>query len=188
MATYGQLRRILTERYGYTEDVIAVQHSEQGRAVPTYRYKKEGVQSLVVAKRKDNVVVPEFTMVGLTAMMGVDHLFPTLQDVFDRITALTKKDMKHKSIFALFASIVEEVGEMARELKIEEAVFGNTYKMPDEGSQVESVDTAISALALYAARGGTEDALIETAMRKLDKWEKSQNHKVKKRVKHSTKE
>lgn len=76
-----------------------------------------------------------------------------------------------KTDFELLSSMMEEVGELSRELKIEEKVHGNTYKQPDEGSVIESIDVIITALAMYFARGGTISALDEIIGRKVNKWE-----------------
>ena len=92
-----------------------------------------------------------------------------------RIQTLTEIDLQNKSIFELYASLGEEVGELSRELKIEERSFGNTHKAPDEGSKIEAVDVAICALALYFARGGKLEELEGIMESKLDKWERSQN-------------
>lgn len=103
-----------------------------------------------------------------------------LDGVMRRIEALTKVDMKNKSIFELAMSAVEELGEFARALKVERGVFGNAHKDPGDGSIVEAADLVISALALYYARcealgKPTDNAtLSKTMMEKLDKWEKSQ--------------
>lgn len=68
---------------------------------------------------------------------------------FERIKKLTDIDMQHKKTsIHLFASLMEEIGEFARELKIEEKVFGNTYKKPDEGTLAELVDVEICCWAL----------------------------------------
>ncbi len=96
-----------------------------------------------------------------------------------RIKTLAKNDLANKSIFALFASAAEELGELATELQIEENSFGNTYKKIDEGSKAESVDLTICALAIFFARGGTDGELVEIMNRKLDKWQKNQNGSAK---------
>ena len=98
-----------------------------------------------------------------------------MYNVVRRIEELTGIDLQNKSIFELYASLCEEVGELSRELKIEERSFGNAHKAPDEGSEIESVDVAICALALYFARGGKIEDLEEVMSSKLDKWERSQN-------------
>lgn len=72
-----------------------------------------------------------------------------------KIFDLTYRDLQNKSENALYASLLEEIGELARELKIEYAVFGNTYKKPDEGIKGEAVDVYICCVAmLYAERVG----------------------------------
>lgn len=76
-----------------------------------------------------------------------------------------------KTDFELLSSMMEEVGELSRELKIEEKVQGNTYKQPDEGSIIESEDVIITALAMYFARGGNISELEEIMSKKVNKWE-----------------
>lgn len=62
-----------------------------------------------------------------------------------RIYDLVQIDRKHKTNGELFASLLEELGELARELKIEEKVFGNFHKAPGEGTKGEAVDVFICA-------------------------------------------
>ena len=74
--------------------------------------------------------------------------------IIKRIKKLTELDLENKSNNELWASLLEELGEYARELKIEKKVFGNTYKTPDEGTHGELVDIFICAAALYFAQNG----------------------------------
>ncbi|RDJ35106.1 MAG: hypothetical protein DWQ19_09740 [Crenarchaeota archaeon] len=61
----------------------------------------------------------------------------------ERIQHLINIDKQYKSDGEMLASVYEEFGELARELKIEEKVFGNSHKSPDEGSKGEAVDLFI---------------------------------------------
>lgn len=89
-----------------------------------------------------------------------------------RVRELVGRELKHKTIFQLLASASEELGELSRELLIEDKVFGNTYKRGDEGSKAEAIDLAICALALYFGRDGSgEQDLATTLHKKLDKWQ-----------------
>ena len=97
-----------------------------------------------------------------------DRLLQAIKTL-DRVQQLTIVDLKNKSIFELLGSAIEELGEFARELQIEEAAFGNTYKQPDEGSKAEAADVVICALALFFARGGTEKELVQIMNNKLNK-------------------
>jgi len=92
----------------------------------------------------------------------------------ERVQRATFKDMEHKTIFELFASAAEELGEIANEMTIEEHTYGHDNKQVKEGVKGESVDLMICALALFFARGGTIDGLIAYGNKKLDKWEASQ--------------
>jgi len=96
-----------------------------------------------------------------------------------RIKTLALKDLSNKDIFQLFASAAEELGELSRELLIEEKVFGNTYKPGDEGSRTEAVDLAICALAIFYGRNGSDEELTTILHHKLDKWESKYNQKEK---------
>lgn len=66
--------------------------------------------------------------------------------IHNRIFNLTFQDLQNKSFDALYASLLEEIGELA-----EYAVYGNTYKKPDEGIKGESVDVYICCVALLYA-------------------------------------
>jgi predicted ATPase len=94
---------------------------------------------------------------------------------FDRallqLQDLVRVDQQHRSIFELLASAVEELGELSRELLIEERAFASAHKKGDEGTPAEAVDLTICALALYFARGGTVVQLPELIQHKLDKWQ-----------------
>lgn len=68
-----------------------------------------------------------------------------------RICKLTKQDLKRKTLIQLHASTIEEIGELSRELKIQEKLFGNTYKVKDEGVAGEAIDVLICALSLAFA-------------------------------------
>ncbi len=92
----------------------------------------------------------------------------------DRIADATEKDLENKTIWHLFGSAAEELGELSAEMMIEDNVFGHGDKKVDEGSKAEAVDLTICALALFFARGGTVKELIDIGHSKLDKWEKSQ--------------
>ena len=96
-------------------------------------------------------------------------------NTFDRIQRITLKDCKRKTIFELLTSTTEEIGELARELLIEECSFGNNYKSVDEGSKAEAVDLLICAAAIFFARGGNIEELEGTLNKKLSKWEKNQD-------------
>ncbi len=99
----------------------------------------------------------------------------TKMDKFlNRIEDATEKDLENKSIWHLFGSAAEELGELSDEMMIEDNVYGHADKQVDEGSKAEAVDLTICALALFFGRGGTVKELVEIGHRKLDKWEKSQ--------------
>lgn len=82
-----------------------------------------------------------------------------MNDILRRIRRLTKLDLEKKTLDELQASTIEEIGELSREIKIEEKVAGNTYKQLDEGSAGEAVDVAICGLCMYFSDlGGTKSA------------------------------
>lgn len=86
--------------------------------------------------------------------------------LLNKIKILTLIDLENKSGLELFASVAEEYGELARELKIEEKTFGNTYKIPDEGTKGESVDLFICAICMAFAQ--TSPISFEEATKWLD--------------------
>lgn len=97
-----------------------------------------------------------------------------IYDVLSRVRSLTEYDLAQKTQYELLSSLTEEVGELSRAMKIEDGVFGNTYKnAPDEPSSHEAADVVIAALAMYFARGGLIKDLAFICEEKLDKWEKS---------------
>jgi NTP pyrophosphatase (non-canonical NTP hydrolase) len=104
-----------------------------------------------------------------------------MDEVLNKVKELTSTDLDHKSIFALLAKLVEESGEFARELQIEEGVFGNTHKALDEGTIGESIDILVMGLVLYFARNRSKTNikdLPDLLKKKLAKWESTQNREV----------
>lgn len=85
-----------------------------------------------------------------------------IRDILLRISELTDKEMGKKTINQLLAAPAEELGELARELKIEHKVYGNEYKRPDEGVKAESVDLFIAGMAMYFADPDCKDLLDQT--------------------------
>jgi hypothetical protein len=76
----------------------------------------------------------------------------------ERIKRLVKIDQEHKTVPQLYASVFEELGELARELKIEEKVFGNFHKKPGkDGSKGEAVDLFICANIILHTDNGSPD-------------------------------
>lgn len=66
---------------------------------------------------------------------------------FERLARLIEIDRCHKTEKQLLASFYEELGELARELKIEEKVFGNFHKAPGkDGVLGEAVDVFICVM------------------------------------------
>lgn len=94
----------------------------------------------------------------------------TLALALKRIRQLTEVDLQNKTIFELFTSAAEELGELGCELKIAHETYGATYKEPGEGPKAEAVDLAICALAVFYGEGGNDDELVEILHHKLDKW------------------
>lgn len=84
-----------------------------------------------------------------------------MKEIIEKIKTLTANDLKHKTKEELFLSLIEEIGELSKEILIAEKVYGNTYKKPDEGPTGESVDLFICAIAMQFA----------TENRDLEQWE-----------------
>ncbi len=99
---------------------------------------------------------------------------PGISFAIQEVERITKIDMEHKSVIDLCLSAIEELGELARELKIENKIFGNTNKTSGEGSQMESVDLLITAIAMYFACGGKTTSLSDKILQKIRKWETHQ--------------
>jgi hypothetical protein len=59
-----------------------------------------------------------------------------------------------KALFPLLASLIEETGELARAVKIEDATTRTNNKKLDESSVNECVDVAICGIMMYSALGG----------------------------------
>lgn len=90
-----------------------------------------------------------------------------LLDINDRILRITNFDLQYKTKDQLFASLLEELGEVATELKIEKCVFGNAHKKIDEGSKGEAVDLYICCVAVFFAHIPT-DWRTPTALASLE--------------------
>lgn len=92
-------------------------------------------------------------------------------DVYDRIQFLQNKT--DKDDYQVLAAMSEELGELAGAMAIEDKLHGKAHKSVDEPSTHEACDVVITALALFAQRGGTKDELNTVIHKKLDKWEKN---------------
>jgi NTP pyrophosphatase (non-canonical NTP hydrolase) len=96
----------------------------------------------------------------------------TIEQVVERIGEFVRMDLLQKSISDMMLSAIEELGEFAREVKIEDGVPGNAHKqIGEDGSIGEAIDLIIMAFALYHAREGDSSKIAERMMKKLDKWE-----------------
>lgn len=71
------------------------------------------------------------------------------KNMIEKIKKLTENDLKNKSKDELLLSLIEEFGEVSREILIQEKIYGNTYKKPDEGPKGEAVDLFICATAMH---------------------------------------
>ena len=92
-----------------------------------------------------------------------------------RTRELTEVDMRQKSSTELLLSMICELGELAREVGVEDKIFGFGHKKPgSENSIMESVDNIIMSLASYFARGGTIEDLGGFVHIKLNKWQSTQ--------------
>ena len=80
-----------------------------------------------------------------------------MKDIIDRIHKLTIQS--GKSPGKMFASILEELGELARAIKIEEGVLGNKNKKLDEPSYSECVDLFICIVSYHITNNGNTDEI-----------------------------
>jgi NTP pyrophosphatase (non-canonical NTP hydrolase) len=97
-------------------------------------------------------------------------MIPGLKDVYDQVGRLTQTDIERivgedkvtcrqtiasKALFPLLASLIEETGELARAVKIEDSTIKTPAgKKLDESSANECVDVAICGIMMYSALGG----------------------------------
>jgi hypothetical protein len=72
-----------------------------------------------------------------------------MNQVNNRILELTKIDWRFKTKNQVLVSLIEEMGELAKELKVETRIFGNDHKKLDEGSKGESADVYICCMSLF---------------------------------------
>lgn len=88
----------------------------------------------------------------------------------DKVKKITKDDLKrNKSINLLLTHTIEELGEFANALTVEQ---GHKKKELKESSKQEAIDVVICGLSLFFASGGTKKELADYGMKKLKKWEK----------------
>jgi NTP pyrophosphatase (non-canonical NTP hydrolase) len=91
-----------------------------------------------------------------------------MKTVIDRINILTSDDLQYKTPIQLAASAIEEIGELTREIKIEEKIPGNAHKQPDEGSKAETVDLFICAICLACTHGVKIKPIWENTLPQAD--------------------
>jgi NTP pyrophosphatase (non-canonical NTP hydrolase) len=102
-----------------------------------------------------------------------------LRTFLSQVKSATLRDLeKNHDINLLFKNLVEEVGEFAKALTIEQ---GLKKKPLDESSMHEAVDVIICALAIFYARGGTDEELTSYGLKKLCKWNDRLNDETVKR-------
>jgi NTP pyrophosphatase (non-canonical NTP hydrolase) len=107
---------------------------------------------------------------GTPEEMFADRTSPPdlIYTFLDDVKAATLADLaKNQDVNLLFKNLVEEVGEFAKALTVEQ---GLKKKHIDESSMHEAVDVVICALALFYARGGTNEELSRYGLKKLVKW------------------
>lgn len=72
-----------------------------------------------------------------------------MQEIIDKIRQLTKlAEEKGKGIDGIYLSCLEELGELARAIKIEDKIPGNAHKSLDEPSYSEAIDLFICIASL----------------------------------------
>ena len=92
-----------------------------------------------------------------------------------RTRQLTEVDMRHTTSAEMLLSMVCELGELAREVGVEDNIFGFEHKQPgSENSVLESVDNIVMSLTSYFSRGGTVEDLGDLVHLKLNKWQSTQ--------------
>ena len=95
------------------------------------------------------------------------------------IKQLTKIQLEHEDAYKIMAHLVEELGETASAMCIEDDGVGKDYKEPpEETSAQEAVDIVVCAISLFYARGGTKKEFLKVIEKKLGKWEKNQTKSI----------
>jgi len=74
-----------------------------------------------------------------------------LKVMLERVRVLSKNEMKYLTKSQVLLMVIEEFGELATEIKIEQKMFGAGHKQVKEGSAGESVDLFITAAAVLFA-------------------------------------
>lgn len=115
----------------------------------------------------------EAEVIALQAQRYVSNM-SQLELFVKRVEEITKADMAvGHGTDVLFRNHVEETGEFANAVTVEEGVKQKDLK---ENSVREAIDVVITALSLFFARisvlGGSAGFLPDYGMQKLDKWEK----------------
>lgn len=99
---------------------------------------------------------------------------------FDLFLSLCKEDAKHKDASHMMLKLTEEVGELAREVQIDDNVYGSRNRTPGpDGFFGEAADVLIAFMAtvfVYSEKRGYSLEYIESEMdnriqEKLTKWE-----------------
>jgi NTP pyrophosphatase (non-canonical NTP hydrolase) len=96
-----------------------------------------------------------------------------------RIEELTEIQLQYEDSYKIITHTMEELGECAGAMCVEDAGVGKSYKGEvKESSAEEAVDVAICALSLFYARGGNKEMFIDIMKKKLNKWETNQNSSI----------
>lgn len=100
-------------------------------------------------------------------------------DYHTKIRELTTIQLQHEDSYKILAHVMEELGETASAMCIEDAGIGKDYKeMPKETSAQEAVDAIVCTISLFYARGGDLELFLSTMEKKLGKWEKNQSKSI----------
>ena len=83
-----------------------------------------------------------------------------MKELLEYCRDITRAHLETHSIEMLYYSTVEELGEIARALKIENKAAGTANKELDEDSKSECVDLYICAAALWVASGISDMTLL----------------------------
>ena len=129
----------------------------------------EGTEYGPYVRTKENFLSGSFTPDPIAADHHQTKMFTPRLDVYDRIQKL--QGNTDKDDYQVLAAMSEELGELAGAMAIEDKLHGKAHKTVDEPSTHEACDVVITALALFAQRGGTKDELNIVIHKKLDKWE-----------------
>lgn len=96
-----------------------------------------------------------------------------MMEQIERIQQLNKLMLAdpNENTYTILAHTMEELGEFATAICIEDGSKVKGYKKLDESSISEAIDVLICVISLYNVRGGKNEDISTILKKKLDKWQ-----------------